>query len=131
MENLRWILLVAGLGIVLGIYLFSLYQSRKDDLPRRRKPRREAPIVEDVDDIGEFDYDDELEDVVNQVGELYAGDEPEFDPLFDEMPQGDALEVRYERLVEAPLADEAPGTDRVREDLDVHRCSAGGPEGMF
>ena len=93
MENLRWILLVAGLGIVLGIYLFSLYQSRKDDFPRRRKPRRETPLLDEVDQIGEFDYDDNLEDVVNQVGELYAGDEPDYDPLLDDLPQDDAREI--------------------------------------
>ena len=57
MENLRWILLVAGLGIVLGIYLFSLYQSRKDDFPRRRKPRRETPLLDEVDEIGEKNAD--------------------------------------------------------------------------
>ena len=108
MENLRWILLVAGLGIVLGIYLFSLYQSRKDDLPRRRKTRREAPIVEEVDGIGEFDYDDELEDVVNQVGELYAGDEPEFDPLFDDIPQDDPLEATTARAAPEPEVPASP-----------------------
>jgi FtsZ-interacting cell division protein ZipA len=108
MENLRWILLVAGLGVVLGIYLFSLYQSRKDDFPRRRKPRREAPLVEEIDDIGEFDYDDDLEDVVNQVGELYTGDEPDYDPLFDELPQGDALEVTTAAAASEPEAAQSP-----------------------
>jgi len=108
MENLRWILLVAGLGVVLGIYLFSLYQSRKDDFPRRRKARREAPLVEEINDIGEFDYDDDLEDVVNQVGELYAGDEPDHDPLFDELPQGDALEVTTAAAASEPEAAQSP-----------------------
>jgi cell division protein ZipA len=109
MDNLRWILLIVGLGLVLGIYLFSLYQNRRDDLPRRRKPRREAPLLEDeIDDTAGFDYDDELEDVVNQVGEIYAGDEPGYDPLFDEPPPADTRKVTVAAAAPEPEVPQSP-----------------------
>jgi len=83
MENLRWILLIVGTGIVLGIYLFSLYQNRKDALPRHDSSQRTAPLLSEDDGFDDFDYDDDLDDVVNQVGELYADDGLAADP-FDE-----------------------------------------------
>ena len=81
MENLRWILLIIGTGIVLGIYLFSLYQNRKDTLPRHDGGQRTAPVLGEDDGFDDFDYDDGLDDVVNQVGEFYADDGLAADPL--------------------------------------------------
>jgi cell division protein ZipA len=74
MDNLRWILLIIGSGIVLGIYLFGMYQDRKEDLPRRSKRQRAAPPLSEEQGLDEFDYDDDFDDVVNKVGELYAED---------------------------------------------------------
>ena len=68
-------------------------------------------MLDEVDDIGEFDYDDELEDVVNQVGELYTGDEPGHDPLFDEMPQNDVRRVTTAAV--APEPETPPSPDKV------------------
>jgi cell division protein ZipA len=86
MENLRWILLIAGTGIVLGIYLYSLYQNRKDALPRHNGSQRTAPVISQEDRFDEFDYDDDLDDVVNQVGELYVEDGFSADPLDEYIP---------------------------------------------
>ena len=86
MENLRWILLIAGTAIVLAIYLFSLYQNRKASLPPpRRSSHRAAPVLQE-EHFGEFDYDDDLDDVVNQAGEMYAEDGLSGDPLADSAP---------------------------------------------
>jgi len=86
MENLRWILLIIGTGVVLGIYLFSLYQNRKDVLPRHDSSQRTVPMLSDDDSFDDFDYDDDLDDVVNQVGELYADDGFAADPFEEFTP---------------------------------------------
>jgi cell division protein ZipA len=86
MENLRLILLIAGIAIVLGIYLFSLYQNRSVTPPKRRG-QRTAPEIDQDDEFGEFDYDDDLDEVVNQSGEMYADDDLAGDPLFDTVPR--------------------------------------------
>lgn len=83
MGNLRWILLIAGAGIVLAIYLFGLYQSRKENLPRRSSSHRAPPVLSQDDSFDDFNYDDDLDDVVNQVGELYAENGLEEAPFDD------------------------------------------------
>jgi cell division protein ZipA len=92
MENLRWILLIVGAGIVLGIYLFGMYQSRKEELPRRSSGHRAPPVLGQEDGLDDFDYDDDLDDVVNQVGELYADDDLQADPFDDYMPVADTAD---------------------------------------
>ena len=92
MENLRWILLIIGAGIVLGIYLFSLYQNRKDTLPRHDGSQRTVPALSEDDGFDDFDYDDDLDDVVNQVGEFYADDGLAADPLDGFSPASAASE---------------------------------------
>jgi len=87
MENLRWILLIAGSAIVLGIYLFGLYQNRKASLPQRSGSHRTTPVLGEDDGAGEFDYDNGLDDVVNQAGEMYAEDGLADDPLFASLPR--------------------------------------------
>jgi len=109
MENLRWILLLSGLGIVLGIYLFSLYQHHKDDMPRRRKPYREAPVISHDNEPGNaFEYDDDLDDVVNQVGEFYADEEPGYDPLFENPAASDNFDDTVAELPGEPAAPASP-----------------------
>jgi cell division protein ZipA len=83
MENLRWILLIAGIAIVLAIYLFSLYQNRNVSLPQRGGGHRRAPVLAQDDGFDEFDYDNDLDDVVNQAGEMYTADALLEDPLDD------------------------------------------------
>ena len=86
MENLRWILLIAGIAIVLAIYLFGVYQNRKDSLPQRGSGQRTAPVLSQDDDFDEFDYDNDLDDIVNQAGAMYAEDVLLEDPLDDSTP---------------------------------------------
>ena len=87
MENLRWILLIAGTAIVLGIYLFSLYQNRKALSPPRSGGHRTTPVLSEDDGASEFDYDNDFDDVVNQAGEMYAEDDFAEDPLFASSPR--------------------------------------------
>jgi cell division protein ZipA len=76
MENMRWILLIAGIIIVLGIYLFSRLQGR-DSGPTRSAGRpymeldnRIDPLFDDMGDKAGVDA--ELEG----LGQLIAGDAP-------------------------------------------------------
>ena len=103
MENLRLILLIAGSAIVLGIYLFSLYQNRKASMPQRNGSRRTAPVLGDDDSSAEFDYDNDLDDVVNHAGEMYIEDDLAEDPLFASSPRVEA----YEEEPVEPEADTA------------------------
>ncbi len=74
MENMRWILLLAGIIIVLGIYLFSRLQGRRRGSSRPAgQPYMEADSRIDplFDDIGDrADVDAELEG----LGQLIAED---------------------------------------------------------
>jgi len=112
MENLRWILLIAGTAIVLGIYLFSLYQNRKISSPQRSGSHRTTPALGEDDGVSEFDYDNDFDDVVNQAGEMYVEDDFAEDPLFASSPR-------------IEFADEEP------EELTVNTDNSGSPEKVF
>ncbi|MEN8205037.1 MAG: cell division protein ZipA [Pseudomonadota bacterium] len=92
MENLRWILLIVGAAIVLGIYLFSLYQNRKASLPPRSSSHRTTPVLGQDDGFDDFDYNNDFDDVVNQTDEMYAEDELPGDPLADHMLPGEVAD---------------------------------------
>jgi len=87
MENLRWILLIAGTAIVLGIYLFGLYQDKKASLSQRSGSHRTTPVLGEDDGPFDFDYDNDLDDVVNRAGEMYVEDDLAEDPLFASSPR--------------------------------------------
>ena len=76
MENMRWILLIAGIIIVLGIYIFSRLQGRRRDASlsagyRFTEPdSRIDPLFDDIGDRGNVDA--ELE----SLGQLIAEDSP-------------------------------------------------------
>jgi cell division protein ZipA len=112
MENLRWILLVAGTAIVLGIYLFSLYQNRKVSSPQQSGSHRTTPALGEDDGVSEFDYDNDFDEVVNQAGEMYAEDDFAADPLFASSPR-------------IEFADEEP------EEQEVNTDSSGSPDKVF
>ena len=71
MENIRWILLLVGVVIILGIYLFARLKTLQLSLPRRRPKsaaqRRKA--VSDVDGIG---IDGRIDSGVEDLGELFV-----------------------------------------------------------
>ena len=108
MENLRLILLIIGAVIVLGIYLYSLYQNRKDSLPRHSGSQRTPPVLGQQDTVDDFDYDDDLDDVVNQVGDFYANDDFASDPLDDF-----AIDAESDSGEQAPGRTEVAAPDRV------------------
>jgi len=108
MDNLRWILLIAGLSVVLGIYLFSVYQQHKHDLPRRRRQPREAPVIRDPAETDAFEFDDNMDDVVNQVGEFYADEESGHDPLFESGSSYERFEDEDDVLTAEPVAAVSP-----------------------
>ena len=112
MENLRLILLIAGAAVVLGIYLFSLYQNRKASTPQRSGSHRTTPVLGEDEGASEFDYDTGLDDVVNQTGEMYAEDDFDEDPLFASSPY-------------VEFADEAP------EEQAVNTGNSGSPDKVF
>ncbi|MDH3527182.1 MAG: cell division protein ZipA [Gammaproteobacteria bacterium] len=76
METMRWILLLAGIIIVLGIYLFSRLQGQRSGSSRpskrqlREAGRRIDPLFDTIGD--KADVDAELE----SLGQLIAGDTP-------------------------------------------------------
>jgi cell division protein ZipA len=76
MENIRWILLLAGLVVVLGIYLLGRLQapretpSRRHGRPRSRQQDNTVHTLEDID--GDPVLDEELE----QLGQMIAADTP-------------------------------------------------------
>lgn len=112
MENLRLILLIAGAAVVLGIYLFSLYQNRKTSSSQRGGSHRTTPVLGEDEGASEFDYDNDFDDVVNQTGEMYAEDDFSEDPLFASSPR-------------VELADEAP------EEPTVNTDNSGSPDKVF
>ncbi len=73
METMRWILLIAGIIIVLGIYLFSRLQGRPGGSSRSaRRPFMEPdnridPLFDAIDD--KADVDAELEGLGQQIAE--------------------------------------------------------------
>jgi len=85
MENMRWILLLAGIGIVLGIFLLTWLPGKlKHVLQHRRvrpavRKRAAAPAMDGshFDDI----LDDELEKLDQLVGDDAAGEHPE--PVYE------------------------------------------------
>ena len=74
MENIRWILLLAGLVVIFGIYLLGQLQA-----PRKKPSRRHGlqsqqddamPALEDIDD------DPVLDEELEQLGQMIAADTP-------------------------------------------------------
>jgi cell division protein ZipA len=68
MENIRWILLLAGFVIVLGIYLYGRYQSGRDDAPDQAEQRPSMRPGMDIDPL--FDQPDDNEAVEAELERL-------------------------------------------------------------
>jgi hypothetical protein len=66
MENIRWILLLVGIVIVLGIYVVARLKTVQFSLPRRRKPARPVgrgrKTAPSVDGLSVDPLDTELDD---------------------------------------------------------------------
>lgn len=75
MDNLRWILLAAGILIVLGIYLYSRLQARLAAPPRRPGARTAAYKTVPGQDEG-IDRDTAVEEELARMGHLIAEEAP-------------------------------------------------------
>ena len=85
MENIRWILLLVGFVIVLGIYLYGRYQAGRDEAPDQAEQR---PSMRSGMDI---------------------------DPLFDQPDDNEAVEAELERLEQLISEDSAQPQEAVAE----------------
>ena len=87
MENIRWILLLAGFVIVLGIYLFGRYHSAEDEereqaeRPSTRPGRDIDPLFDQPDDNEAVEAElERLEQLISEdsgIQPAAAADEPE------------------------------------------------------
>jgi FtsZ-interacting cell division protein ZipA len=93
MENIRWMLLLAGIVIVLGIYIVARLKTMQFRLPRRRKAARpggrDRKTPPSVDGISHDALDTELDD---------------FDELFVDKSTPDV----EENIIAAPAREKAP-----------------------
>jgi cell division protein ZipA len=95
MENMRWILLLVGVLLVVGIYVAGRLHGR-ESAPRKRRLRSERFRRNTAPDLPADRFDDFMDDELDSMGRLIAGDE--------ELPQDEAVtEIgRQEAPAEVP-----------------------------
>lgn len=77
MENLRWILLLAGIAVVLVVYLVSYYQGRRKQPPAPRNKLRSQPLLSETDAVtADVDLTDAFDDELEQLGQIISADTP-------------------------------------------------------
>lgn len=77
MENLRWILLLAGIAFVLVVYLVSYYQGRRKQPPAPRNKLRSQPLLSETDAVtADVDLTDAFDDELEQLGQIISADTP-------------------------------------------------------
>lgn len=77
MENLRWILLLAGIAVVLVVYLVSYYQGRRKQPPAPRNKLRSQPLLSETDAVtADVDLTDAFDDELEQLGQIISSDTP-------------------------------------------------------
>ena len=77
MENLRWILLLAGIAVVLVVYLVSYYQGRRKQPPAPRNKLRSQPLLSETDAVtADIDLTDAFDDELEQLGQIISADTP-------------------------------------------------------
>lgn len=78
MENIRWILLLAGLVVILGIYLLSRFQAPRQ--PPSQPPSRRHGLQSQQDNaahtLEDIDDDPVLDEELEQLGQMIAADTP-------------------------------------------------------
>jgi cell division protein ZipA len=86
MENLRWILLLAGIVVILAVYLVSYYQGRRQQ-PARRRSLRTPPVLEEAPrDTDEPDFTSDMDAELEQLGQIISADTPAVEEVVVEMP---------------------------------------------
>jgi len=109
MDNLRWILLVAGVFIVLGIYFFSRLQARGSSPPRRSGLRSASfPDAPHLD--GELDHSAAVDEELERMEQLISEDTP--------------------RVIEKPLREQAAGSRETRQENQVFSIFVLAPSGV-
>ena len=87
MENLRWILLLAGMVVILAVYLVSYYQVGRRQQPARRNSSRTPPVLEeDPRESGEPDFTSDMDAELEQLGQIITADTPAVEEVVVEMP---------------------------------------------
>ena len=77
MENLRWILLLAGIAVVLVVYLVSYYQGRRKQPPAPRNKLRSQPLLSETDAVtADVDLADAFDDELEQLGQIISAATP-------------------------------------------------------
>ena len=80
MENLRWILLLAGAAVILVVYLVSYYQGRSKQPVRRNAPRTTPTINAAASEAGleidAADFSSEMDEELEQLGQMISADTP-------------------------------------------------------
>jgi len=71
MENIRWILLLVGVVIILGIYLFARLKAVRLSLPRRGRPKHAAQRRKAVPSVDSFGVDEPVDRSIDELGELF------------------------------------------------------------
>jgi len=71
MENIRWILLLVGVVIILGIYLFARLKAVRLSLPRRGRPKPPAQRRKAVPVVDGFGVDEPVDSSIDELGELF------------------------------------------------------------
>jgi len=100
MENLRWILLLAGGAVILVIYLVSYYQGRRKQPPAPRNKLRSQPLLSEADTVtADVDVTDVIDDELEQLGQIISGDTPAAETVSE-------IDVPAEKREPAPLADQ-------------------------
>jgi len=101
MENLRWILLLAGAVVILVVYLVSYYQGRRKQPVRRNAPRTTPTINATVSERGhgldESDYTGDIDEELEQLGQMISADTPTVEEM-------SVVEIPAESTRPAPAA---------------------------
>ena len=75
MENMRWILLLIGILLIAGIYLYSRLQGRDPDKSMWRRSRTRRLRRKTVQDLDGERFDNFMDDELDTMGRLIAGDD--------------------------------------------------------
>ena len=109
MENLRWILLLAGIAVVLVVYLVSYYQGRRKQSPAPRNKLRSQPLLSETDAVtADADLTDAIDDELEQLGQIISAATPAVEAIsVVDMPAGKrepaaAADQVFMLFVEAP-----------------------------
>ena len=97
MENLRWILLLAGIAVVLIIYAVSYYQGRSKPSRAARNNSRNQPSLGETD-VDALDFGGATDAELEQLGQLISGDAGSVEEV-------SVIDVPAEKRVQAPLDD--------------------------